>query len=102
MNALMIMRTTLAQQAKLFIRPSVVCSDRLEFHQKLARFHHSTVMQERAQFTTDFFFRQLFDDVSCTYTYLLGDVVSKEALLIDPGMDFVWQTRRTRLKFTHM
>lgn len=42
-------------------------------------------MQERSQFTTDFFFRQLFDDVSCTYSYLLGDVRSKEAVLIDPG-----------------
>lgn len=82
----MIMKATLAQQAKQLIRPSVLSSDRLKSHQKLARFHHSTVMQERAQFTTDFFFRQMFDDVSCTYTYLLGDVVSKEAILIDPGM----------------
>lgn len=89
MNALMIMRTTLARHAKQLIQPSVLGSDRIEFHRKIARFHHSTVMQERAQFTTDFFFRQLFDDVSCTYTYLLGDVISKEAILIDPGMDFV-------------
>lgn len=44
-------------------------------------------MQERALFTNDFFFRQLFDDVSCTYTYLLGDVESKEAVLIDPGWE---------------
>ncbi|CAB3787867.1 Hydroxyacylglutathione hydrolase [Paraburkholderia caffeinitolerans] len=29
-------------------------------------------------------FRQLFDSVSSTYTYLLGDVESGEALLIDP------------------
>jgi hypothetical protein len=43
-------------------------------------------MQARAVFTNDFFFRQLFDDVSCTYTYLLGDVESKEAVLIDPGL----------------
>lgn len=29
-------------------------------------------------------FRQLFDDASSTYTYLLGESSSKEALLIDP------------------
>lgn len=29
-------------------------------------------------------FRQLFDRVSCTYTYLLGDEASGEAVLIDP------------------
>ena len=29
-------------------------------------------------------FRQLFDPVSSTYSYLLGDSVSAEALLIDP------------------
>ena len=46
-------------------------------------------MPERAIFTSDFFFRQLFDDVSCTYSYLLADVVSKEALLIDPGKTLI-------------
>ena len=29
-------------------------------------------------------FRQLFDDATWTYTYLIGDPVSKEAVLIDP------------------
>ena len=29
-------------------------------------------------------FRQLFDPVSSTYTYLLGDAASGEAVLIDP------------------
>jgi sulfur dioxygenase len=29
-------------------------------------------------------FRQLFDPVSCTYTYLLGDTRSREAVLVDP------------------
>lgn len=29
-------------------------------------------------------FEQLFDDESCTYTYLLYDVVSKDAILVDP------------------
>jgi len=34
-------------------------------------------------------FRQLFDSVSSTYTYLLGDVESGEALLIDPVYEHV-------------
>ena len=34
-------------------------------------------------------FRQLFDPPSCTYTYLLGDSVSGEALLIDPVFEHV-------------
>merc|ERR1712236_105800 len=32
-------------------------------------------------------FRQLFDRESCTYTYLLADTVSKEAVLIDPVIE---------------
>ncbi|MDR3098232.1 MAG: MBL fold metallo-hydrolase [Paraburkholderia sp.] len=34
-------------------------------------------------------FRQLFDSVSSTYTYLLGDAASGEALLIDPVYEHV-------------
>lgn len=34
-------------------------------------------------------FRQLFDRVSCTYTYLLGDEASGKALLIDPVAETV-------------
>jgi glyoxylase-like metal-dependent hydrolase (beta-lactamase superfamily II) len=30
------------------------------------------------------FFRQLFDEASSAYTYLLGDMASREAVLIDP------------------
>ena len=32
---------------------------------------------------------KLFDRVSCGYTYLLGDEVSKSALLIDPILELV-------------
>ncbi|XP_043936472.1 persulfide dioxygenase ETHE1, mitochondrial [Protopterus annectens] len=32
-------------------------------------------------------FRQLFEPVSCTYTYLLGDAETKEAVLIDPVLE---------------
>ncbi|XP_036394842.1 persulfide dioxygenase ETHE1, mitochondrial [Megalops cyprinoides] len=32
-------------------------------------------------------FRQLFEPTSCTYTYLLGDSESKEAVIIDPVLE---------------
>ncbi|KAG8550428.1 hypothetical protein GDO81_026016, partial [Engystomops pustulosus] len=32
-------------------------------------------------------FRQLFEPVSCTYTYLLADPETKEAVLIDPVLE---------------
>ena len=35
----------------------------------------------------NFLFRQLFDRESCTYTYLLADEVSKDAVLIDPVIE---------------
>ena len=36
-------------------------------------------------------FRQLFDQQSLTYTYLLGDIATREAVLIDPVFE---QARR--------
>jgi len=36
---------------------------------------------------SNYMFRQLFDRESCTYTYLLADTVSKEAVLIDPVIE---------------
>lgn len=44
-------------------------------------------MQERIPFSKDFFFRQLFDEVSCTYSYLMADTTTKEAILIDPVLE---------------
>ena len=38
-------------------------------------------------FSSNFFFRQLFDRDSCTYTYLLADTDCGEALLIDPVIE---------------
>lgn len=87
MNTFMTVRGALAQHAKQLAHSSSVGRQQQKSLQKLmlTRFLHSTVMQERSMFSNDFFFRQLFDDVSCTYTYLLADVESKEAVLIDPG-----------------
>merc|ERR1712013_946480 len=36
---------------------------------------------------SNYLFRQLFDRESCTYTYLLADKVSKDAVLIDPVIE---------------
>ncbi|XP_015521087.2 persulfide dioxygenase ETHE1, mitochondrial [Neodiprion lecontei] len=52
-------------------------------HQQAANF----VLTEPIQFSRDFLFRQLFDPVSSTYTYLLGDVTKREAILIDPVIE---------------
>ncbi|XP_075165173.1 persulfide dioxygenase ETHE1, mitochondrial [Haematobia irritans] len=52
------------------------------------RFHHCAVsMLPRIPFTSDFFFRQLFDTESSTYTYLLADLNTKEAIIIDPVLE---------------
>ena len=34
-------------------------------------------------------FRQLFDQESCTYTYLIADRTTKEAVLVDPVIEQV-------------
>lgn len=48
---------------------------------------HIRAMSSQANGGTNFFFRQLFDSVSCTYTYLLGDLGTREAVLIDPVVE---------------
>jgi sulfur dioxygenase len=44
-------------------------------------------MLDRVQYTNDFYFRQLFDEKSWTYSYLLADKNSKEAVIIDPVLE---------------
>ena len=46
---------------------------------------YCVAMNQRVQFSSDFFFRQLFDEKSWTYSYILADLESKEAVIIDPG-----------------
>ncbi|XP_076661404.1 persulfide dioxygenase ETHE1, mitochondrial [Halictus rubicundus] len=48
-------------------------------------------LTEPIPFTKDFFFRQFFDPVSSTYTYLLADINKKTAVLIDPVIE--WANR---------
>jgi len=53
-------------------------------------FHISSAyhtMAESVTTTNKFFFRQLMDRVSCTYSYLLADTETKEAVLIDPVIE---------------
>uniref|UniRef100_A0A1B0D9H8 Metallo-beta-lactamase domain-containing protein n=1 Tax=Phlebotomus papatasi TaxID=29031 RepID=A0A1B0D9H8_PHLPP len=53
----------------------------------LQRLSHRNNMNSRITFTEDFFFRQLFDHQSSTYTYMLADLGTKEAVLIDPVLE---------------
>ncbi|GLH13092.1 hypothetical protein R5R35_010849 [Gryllus longicercus] len=46
-------------------------------------------MATQIPLSEDFFFRQLFDRESCTYTYLLADTNVKEAVIIDPVFELV-------------
>uniref|UniRef100_A0A224XVL3 Persulfide dioxygenase ETHE1, mitochondrial n=1 Tax=Panstrongylus lignarius TaxID=156445 RepID=A0A224XVL3_9HEMI len=46
-------------------------------------------MTKQIPLNEEFIFRQLFDSESCTYTYLLGDVETKECVLIDPVLEQV-------------
>uniref|UniRef100_A0A1B6D9M4 Persulfide dioxygenase ETHE1, mitochondrial n=1 Tax=Clastoptera arizonana TaxID=38151 RepID=A0A1B6D9M4_9HEMI len=62
-------------------------------HYKLSSFqkqnYSSKMLPEQIPLSKDFFFRQLFDLESSTYTYLLADVNCKEAVLIDPVLEQV-------------
>merc|ERR1712129_238462 len=49
--------------------------------------HHLTSINHMSTMSNNYLFRQLFDRESCTYTYLLADTVSKEAVLIDPVIE---------------
>ena len=43
----------------------------------------------------NFLFRQLFDRVSCTYTYLLADTETSEAVIIDPVVELAERDAET-------
>jgi len=43
----------------------------------------------------NFLFRQLFDRVSCTYTYLLADTETSEAVIIDPVVELAERDAQT-------
>ncbi|XP_045536908.1 persulfide dioxygenase ETHE1, mitochondrial [Papilio machaon] len=53
----------------------------------LNKVHHVRLMSAAVNQEHNFFFRQLFDTVSSTYTYLLADKRTREAVLIDPVLE---------------
>jgi len=46
-----------------------------------------SIKQMNTMSTSHYMFRQLFDRESCTYTYLIADSLSKDAVLIDPVIE---------------
>ncbi|KAL6267861.1 hypothetical protein P5V15_000933 [Pogonomyrmex californicus] len=52
------------------------------------------VLTERVPFSRDFLFRQFFDPTSSTYTYLLADINDKEAILIDPVIEWAERDKK--------
>ncbi|XP_070161248.1 persulfide dioxygenase ETHE1, mitochondrial isoform X2 [Polyergus mexicanus] len=52
------------------------------------------VLMEQVPFSRDFLFRQFFDPISSTYTYLLADINDKEAILIDPVVEWVERDKK--------
>lgn len=72
--------------AGLVTRPLLTNTDRVQLFRSIvnARFY-CAAMTQRIQPHADFFFKQLFDEKSWTYSYILADLESKEAVIIDPG-----------------
>lgn len=54
---------------------------------EIAAWVHSAITDITAGHTESFIFRQLFDPTSSTFTYLLADADTKEAVLIDPVLE---------------
>ncbi|KXJ78937.1 hypothetical protein RP20_CCG002968 [Aedes albopictus] len=74
---------SIATTSVSYIQPSAL----VQVAQTTSRLRNVTMLTERKPFSSDFFFRQLFDEKSWTYSYLLGDINSKEAVLIDPVLE---------------
>lgn len=53
----------------------------------ILRHHHCLMLPQSISQSPDFFFRQLFDNETSTYTYLLADTTTKEAVIIDPVLE---------------
>ncbi|XP_003701069.3 persulfide dioxygenase ETHE1, mitochondrial [Megachile rotundata] len=54
----------------------------------------SCALTEPIPFSKDFLFRQLFDPISSTYTYLLADINCKTAVLIDPVVEWAERDKK--------
>ncbi|XP_053963476.1 persulfide dioxygenase ETHE1, mitochondrial [Anastrepha ludens] len=84
LSTLAAVRQTLLQQVeKSKVTPLLLQAYRLKYS------NTNSKMVSPAPFTSDFFFRQLFDESTWTYTYLLADLNTKEAVIIDPVLEKV-------------
>lgn len=82
LSTLAAVRQTLLQQVeKSKVTPLLLQAYRLKHS------NTNSKMVSPAPFTSDFFFRQLFDESTWTYTYLLADLNTKEAVIIDPVLE---------------
>jgi len=50
---------------------------------------------DQPQFSKNFLFRQLFDRTSCTYTYVLADTDTRQAVIIDPVIELAERDAKT-------
>lgn len=72
--------------AGLVYRPLLTYTGRSEVLRSIIKVRfYSSAMTAKVQSDPDFLFRQLFDEKSWTYSYVLADLESKEAVIIDPG-----------------
>ncbi|XP_055610184.1 persulfide dioxygenase ETHE1, mitochondrial [Uranotaenia lowii] len=69
------------------VRRQIKSSNPTRIGHSLVNLRNVKMLGDRKPFSADFFFRQLFDEKSWTYTYLLADLNSKEAILIDPVLE---------------
>lgn len=66
-------------------RPQLTNTDRALVFRSIIKTRFYSAMTSTVQAHPDFFFRQMFDEKSWTYSYILADLESKEAVIIDPG-----------------
>lgn len=69
-------------------RIPLILSRTLPYHMISLRKQSTSGILENA-FSNGFLFRQLFDNSSSTYTYILADKLSKESIIIDPVLEQV-------------
>uniref|UniRef100_A0A1A9WP43 Persulfide dioxygenase ETHE1, mitochondrial n=1 Tax=Glossina brevipalpis TaxID=37001 RepID=A0A1A9WP43_9MUSC len=85
------LRRALRRSVLLQVKRSNARIGKISYLATQQRFTHnnssSMNMLPRITFSNDFFFRQLFDSESSTYTYLLADVNTREAVIIDPVLE---------------
>lgn len=82
-KVLLLPSRSLATTQARYIKPTAF----VRIAQSASDLRKVTMLSEQKPFSPDFFFRQLFDEGSWTYTYLLADANSKEAILIDPVLE---------------